>query len=448
MKTGIQKTWDAVLEGLKLSVSTATFNAYLKPTELSEVKEEGSELLCEIACISPYSKNTLESKHQIQIKNELERILGKNCNIHFIVREKTASEKETIDALPLFKPEVVDNQIWKKARLKEGSTFENYAVASSNQMAFAAATAVAKRPGDTYNPLFIYGGVGVGKTHLMQSIGHFAIAKGESSVLFCTGEEFTNDLVEAIKNKGTDKVRYKYRKVKILLIDDIQFIAGKPTIQEEFFHTFNAILRDGGQVVMTSDRPPSEISKLEERLRSRFAAGMIVDIGPADFELRSAILLIKARQKNIHLPTNVAQLIATQVEGLRELEGTLIKLHSYGEITLESAEKHLKVVKSSPAKFLIPSEITRVVGDYYGISVPLIKGEKRTKSIVVARQVLMYILRNDLQLSFEEIGQMVGGRDHSTVMHAHDKINLLLKTENKLNQDIHQIKKLLFITSG
>lgn len=448
MKTGIQKTWETVLEALKLSVSTATFNAYLKPTELFSVKEEGEGLVCEIACISPYSKNTLESKHKAQIQDELERVLGKKCRISYVVHIKQPTEKEAIETLPLFKSENVDNQIWKKARLKEGSTFENYAVAGSNQMAFAAATAVAKRPGDTYNPLFIYGGVGVGKTHLMQSIGHYAISKGETSVLFCTGEEFTNDLVDAIKNKGTDKVRYKYRKVKILLIDDIQFIAGKPSVQEEFFHTFNAILRDGGQVVMTSDRPPSEISKLEERLRSRFAAGMIVDIGPADFELRSAILLIKARQKNINLPTTVAQFIATQVEGLRELEGTLIKLHSFGEITLESAEKYLKVAKSSPAKFLIPSEITRIIGDFYGVSVPLIKGEKRTKSIVTARQVLMFILRDDLKLSFEEIGQMVGGRDHSTVMHAHNKINFLLKTENKTNQDIHQIRKLLFITSG
>lgn len=448
MKTGIQKTWETVLESLKLAVTAPTYNAYLKQTELLEVNEKDQDLLCKIACISPYAKNTLESKCAIQIKTELERILGKTCIITFVVQAKIASEKETLDSLPLFKTENVDSQFWKKARLREDYTFENYAVAGSNQMAFAASTAVGKRPGDTYNPLFIHGGVGVGKTHLMQSIGHFVISKGETSVLFCTGEEFTNDLVDAIKNKGTDKVRYKYRKVKILLIDDIQFIAGKPTVQEEFFHTFNAILRDGGQVVMTSDRPPSEISKLEERLKSRFAAGMIVDIGPADFELRSAILLIKAHQKNIPLSTNVAQFIATQVEGLRELEGILIKLHSMGEITQESAEKHLNVVKSSPTKFLIPSEITRVIGDFYGISVPLIKGDKRTKSIVVARQILMFILRDDLQLSYEEIGQLIGGRDHSTVMHAFEKISLLQKTDNKTNQDIHQIRKLLFITSG
>jgi chromosomal replication initiator protein len=448
MKTSLQKTWETILESLKLSVSVAAFNAYLRQTELLEVKEEGESLSCKIACISPYSKNTLTSKYTQQIKDELARVLGKDCNLSFAVQSKSESLVSAVETLPLFKEENVDNQIWKKARLRADYTFENYAVAGSNQMAFAAATAVAKRPGDTYNPLFIYGGVGVGKTHLMQSIGHFAITKGETSVLFCTGEEFTNDLVDAIRNKGTDKVRYKYRKVRILLIDDIQFIAGKPTVQEEFFHTFNSILRDGGQIVMTSDRPPSEISKLEERLRSRFSAGMIVDIGPADFELRSAILLIKAKQRNILLPINIAQFIATQVEGLRELEGVLTRLHSQGEITLELAQKELKMAQNTQTKFLIPSEIMKTVGNYYGISIPLIKGDKRTKSIVTSRQILMYILRCDLKLSFEEIGQLVGGRDHSTVMHAHDKIDLLLKSDNKTNQDIYQIRKLLSITSG
>jgi chromosomal replication initiator protein len=354
--------------------------------------------------------------------------------------------------LPLFNTEKTTETVQShRAHLKPEYTFENYAVSGSNQMAYAAAMAVSKKPGTAYNPLFIYGGVGVGKTHLMQAIGHVVVNNGDVA-LFCTGEEFTNDLVEGIRNKSTEKVRSKYRKVKLLMIDDVQFIAGKASVQEEFFHTFNSIQREGGQIVMTSDRPPAEIAKLEERLRSRFGAGMIVDVGPADFELRTAILLIKAQQRHFNLPMESAQLVATHIDGVRELEGFLVRLVTQSELTGESAqetaEKLLKIPMSSgPRKVITPAEVITFVGNYYGVGIQQLKGDRRTKTLVIPRQILMHLLRNDLRLSLDEVGRLLGGRDHSTVMHGDEKIKSTIKSDPQLQQQLQEIKQKLLISS-
>jgi chromosomal replication initiator protein len=284
----------------------------------------------------------------------------------------------------------------------------------------------------------------------MQGIGHTLLARGEGPILFCSGEEFTNDLVEGIRLKSTEKVRSKYRRVKLLLIDDVQFIAGKATVQEEFFHTFNAIGREGGQVVMTSDKPPAEIARLEERLRSRFGAGMIVDVGPADFEMRTAILLIKAKQKKVNLPMETAQAIAANTEGVRELEGVLIKLLTEAEVTgqpisMNMAEQVMKISqsRSGTAKVVTPTEVIQLVSDYFGVGVAQIKGERRTKTIVVPRQILMYLLRFDLRLPFEEVGRLVGGRDHSTVMHAADKIKVQMERDEMIKNQVGQLRNKL-----
>ncbi|KKU94641.1 MAG: Chromosomal replication initiator protein DnaA [Candidatus Amesbacteria bacterium GW2011_GWC1_48_10] len=448
-----EKTWDAVLQALRLTVSTGTYNTYIRQTELLEIREKEGRLICEVGCSSAFVKIYLEQRCWGQIMEELERVTGKRCELILKVGSRKAREQETgSDNLPLFEEKTgISDGGWKRAKLKADFTFENYAVAGSNQMAFAAAQAVARKIGEAYNPLFIYGGVGVGKTHLMQAIGHEVLKNDKGTVLFCSGEEFTNDLVEAIRFKATEKIRSKYRKVKALLIDDVQFIAGKPGVQEEFFHTFNAIQREGGQVVMTSDRPPTEISKLEERLRSRFGAGLIVDIGPADFELRTAILLIKSRQRNIDLPMEAAQAIAERIEGVRELEGFLVRLATEAEvgrkeITQERIDQLLKVNRptNGEARVVTPAEVISAVGEYYRIGTSALKGERRTKMIAWPRQILMYFLRHELKLPLEEVGRILGGRDHTTVMHGSGKVKLELETNPQLKTELGEIKKRIF----
>lgn len=443
-----EKIWKAVLEALRLVVSTGTYNTYLRQTFLESIREKDGRLLCEIGCGSTFVKNTIEQRYWGQIAEELERITGQKCEVILIVKSIRGEEQERISG-PLFDNKETIRGGWKRANLKEDFTFDNYAVAGSNQMAFAAAMAVSKKPGQAYNPLFIYGGVGVGKTHLMQAIGHEVLKNNGGTVLFCSGEEFTNDLVEAIRYKTTEKIRAKYRKVRVLLIDDVQFIAGKPSIQEEFFHTFNTLQRDGGQVVMTSDKPPGEIAKLEERLRSRFGAGLTVDIGPADFELRTAILLIKAKQQQIELPMDVAQAVASNIEGVRELQGFLMQLITEAavkqkQINKELADELLKIKKgpgNGTTKMVTPTDVIGLVGNFYGVGIQQLKGERRTKLVAGPRQVAMYFLRYQLNLPWEEVGRLLGGRDHTTAMHGADKIKMNLETDVGLKFQVDEIKK-------
>lgn len=452
------KLWASVLESLKLSVSPGTFTTYFRPTSLVNISEVADRLICEVACHNPYNRDTLDKRYYGQIVSELERISGKKCELKLLVQEsRRVEEQESVSKLPLFEEnQKVSAEIYKRAGMRPDFTFDNYAVSGSNQMAFAAATAVAKRPGVAYNPLFIYGGVGVGKTHLMQAIGNTAITKGESAVLFCTSEEFTNDLVESIRNKSTEKIRVKYRKLKVLMIDDVQFIAGKPTAQEEFFHTFNSIQKGGGQIVMTSDKPPSEIAKLEERLKSRFGAGMIVDIGQPDFELRTAILMIKAKGRQIDLSPEVAQIAAENIEGLRELEGFLMQLQSAMEVdgvakpSLDMAERLLKINHTSASRGYIvtPTEVINLVGEYFNLGIQQLKGDRRSKHIVWPRQILMYLLRFELKLPLEEVGRLLGGRDHTTIMHGSSKVQLQLNTDTALQNDVHNLKKKLLTSRG
>ncbi len=445
-----EKTWTSVLASLKTEVSEGIFNTYLKNTHIVDIQENDQRTIFEIGCNSTFIRNTLDLRYHGQIARELSRVTGKTAEVVIKVAEKKIEldEKGTLFETP---KATVFSDAWRKANLKADFTFENYAVSGSNQMAYAAAQAVAKKLGETYNPLFIYGGVGVGKTHLMQAIGHEALRNSNGQVLFCSGEEFTNDLVEAIRFKTTDKVRSKYRKVKLLMIDDVQFIAGKPTVQEEFFHTFNAIQRDGGQVVMTSDKPPGEIAKLEERLRSRFGAGLIVDVGPADFELRSAIVLIKAKQRNMEISMETAQTIAANVTGVRELQGALIKLETEERIRgkkldMEEILKLLNVQNEEAIKsrFITPTEVINQIGNYYGVGVQQLKGEKRTKTIVWPRQILMFILRHDLKLPLEEVGRLLGGRDHTTVLHATDKVRGELDQNHKFAAEMADVKRKIF----
>ena len=284
----------------------------------------------------------------------------------------------------------------------------------------------------------------------MNAVGYDALnIDPTSNVLFSTGEQFTNDIVEGIRNKSTPQVRQKYRKLKVLMIDDIQFIAGKDTVQEEFFHTFNALVSAGSQVIMTSDKPPSEISKLEERLRSRFEAGLIVDIAPPDFELRCAIIQIKSKQRGIDLPMDMVQLIAGNMESARKIEGTLVKLTS--EVLLKKAEITPDLIESILGKGIEtngqkiksnPNDLISAVAKYFSLKKRSIMGTSRSRPIARPRQILMYLMRIELQLPLEEVGRLIG-RDHTTVMHAVDKITHLASSDVKIREDIRGIKNML-----
>jgi len=318
-------------------------------------------------------------------------------------------------------------------------------------MAYAAATAVSKTPGLSYNPLFLYGSTGVGKTHLMQAIGHSVQENNPRlKMIFSTGEEFTNEIIEAISNKTTTSFKKKYRRVDLLMIDDVQFIAGKYSIQEEFFHTFNAVYQAKKQIVITSDRPPEEIDKLEARLRSRFEGGLTIDIGAPDFELRTAILLIKAKQRRVDLPIEAAKLLSANIENPRKLEGILIRVISESQIKDIPLDSELvksvlgKTLKIPPKeKIFEPEEVVRAVSSFYNLKVSELKGGKRDKIFSLPRQILYYILRTEVGTGLAEIGELLGGRDHTTVLYGVRKISDLIGSDEKIRVDIVGIKNQL-----
>ncbi|MBU0997992.1 chromosomal replication initiator protein DnaA [Patescibacteria group bacterium] len=446
--------WKDSLESIKISVSSAIFSTWFSQTHISELKKENKKFIIQIGCNSPFVKTTLENRYYGLIQDALSKVLEMPCDLMFIVKENPNKEKmssqETIS--PLFennkdnKEEI--NNSFRYSRIKPGFTFENFAVSSSNQMAWAAAEAVSKNPGSAYNPLFVWGGVGVGKTHLMNAIGVSILQKNpDAKIHFCTGEEFTNDIVEGIRTKTTQAFRNKYRKLKVLFVDDIQFIAGKDAVQEEFFHTFNAVQGAGGQVILTSDKPPDEISKLEERLRSRFEAGLIVDIAPPDFELRCAITQIKAKEKELDIPMEIVQLIAGNVEAARKIEGFLTRLMT--ESNLKKVEISEDFVQSLLGKGVEPNsrilktnpnDLINAVAEFYSLGKRQLLGDSRARPVSLPRQVLMYLLRTQYNLPLQEVGRLIGGRDHTTVMHAVDKITNLASTDVKIREDILGIK--------
>jgi len=455
MNLDLKSTWKDALEIVKVSVSPAIFSTWFSKTHISSLNEVGERVIVEIGCPTSYAKNTIESRYFGLIQDCLNKVIGKNCDVTFTVKEnldKTESNKEVV--APLFEDKK-DNkeftEVLRRSRIKVSFTFENFAVSGSNQMAHAAALAVSESLGTAYNPLFIWGGVGVGKTHLMQAVGYSTLLRDQNTlVLSCTAEDFTNDIIDGIRNKSTQEVRKKYRKLNLLMVDDIQFIGGKETAQEEFFHTFNAVTSAGGQVIMTADKPPSEIFKLEDRLRSRFEAGLIVDVAPPDFELKCAIVQIKSVERKIPLEMDQVHLIAANTEGARNIEGVLIKIMNEVHlkklpITTELVEGALSHTEETNGKVIrsTPEQTIDAVCKYYQIGKRLILGETRARQIARPRQMLMYLLRTQLGIAFEEVGRLVGGRDHSTVMHAVNKITQLATTDVHIREDMLKIKNIL-----
>jgi chromosomal replication initiator protein len=458
MKPDEKQVWRDLLESLKVSLSSAIFSTWFSQTHIVSIKENNNRYIAEVGCASSFVKTTIENRYFGLVQDNLSKTLGQPCDLMFVVKEDPDKQKVSTNPSPLFdvrNVDITDSQFLSAlsaSGIRASFNFENFAVSSSNQMAWAAAEAVAENPGSAYNPLFIWGGVGVGKTHLMNSVG-FVLLKEDinAKVLCCTGEDFTNDIVEGIRNKSTQAVRQKYRKLKALFVDDIQFIAGKDAVQEEFFHTFNTLARSGGQIILTSDKPPSDISKLEERLRSRFEAGLIVDIAPPDFELRCAIIQIKAQDRGIEIPMDLVQLIAGNIDSARKIEGFLIKLITQTKmkslpVTPEIIETLLgkgQEISNGNGKKIEPGEVINAVAKYFSVGKRSLLGDSRARPIAMPRQILMYYLRTQLSLPLQEVGRLVGGRDHTTVMHAVDKITHLASTSVDIRQDIKGIKNIL-----
>ncbi len=450
-----EKLWPIILAEIELQVSKPVFQTFFTGTSLISVEKN----VATIGCPNPLTQRMIETRYYALLKNILDKHTSNNNSLVFAIKKAdgllSLTQKEPG---PLFAktgsfPEI---DLAKQAHLRPDFTFETFAVSPCNQMAYAAAVAVSRSPGTAYNPLFLHGGVGVGKTHLMQAIGHTVLEKQKNlKIIYCMGEEFTNEIIDAIQTKTTKKFKEKYRSAQMLLIDDIQFIAGKTAVQEEFFHTFNTVQREGGQIVLTSDRPPAEIAKLEERLRSRFEGGLIIDIAPPDFELRCAILLIKAKQKEINLPMDVAQTLAANISSIRKLEGALIRLVTEAQfkkvpLTPELAKSLLSKTNNNetPARRKVTSnEVLETIADRFNLKISYLKGPKRDRSLAFPRQVCMHILRIECGYPLEEVGEVLGGRDHTTIMHGVEKISTLLSTNEKLREDIAWIKTKLWGTT-
>jgi len=450
--------WSSILAEMELALSPGNFATWVGPIKCAGLEKNKQGYCLTLSCPSVFHKNQVADRYVGQIQKMAEKNLKSRCEVVLIIEQKEASAKKEAEN-DLFSIDVVKMadeaylRAVKKAGLVPGQTFENFAVSSSNEVAHAAAKTAAKKPGEIYHLIFIYGGVGVGKTHLMQAVGHEILKKNPGRALvYCTGEEFTNEFIEAIRNKTTPLFRQKYRKARVLFLDDVQFIAGKEAVQEELFHTFNAVHKEGGQIILTSDRLPAEIKVLEDRLKSRFEGGMTVDIQKPGFELRTAILLIKAQQKKIDLPMRVAQTIAANIESTRQLEGILLRLHGEQETRKEPLTEELvkallgKINGEVKGGSRRPSvrQIINCVAEYFQIKPGDIKGTRRIKALVLARQITMYLLRKELQLPFAEVGEYLGGKDHTTIMHGNNKIAGILAESDQLRMDVAGIRKAVY----
>jgi len=446
-----EQIWKDVLENVRVMVSPAIFSTWIAHTFLVSLRKiDDKRYMAEIGCSSTYIKATVEKRYFGLIQDALIKIIEAPADLIFEVKQQERVSSEKFET-PLFAERDENEDITRRLAelmVRPGFTFENFAVSGSNQMAHAASEAVARTPGSAYNPLFIWGGVGVGKTHLMHAVAHDLVRERiDTKLVICTGEEFTNDIVEGIRNKTTQRFRDKYRKLNALFVDDIQFIAGKDAVQDEFFHTFNAVTGAGGQVILTADKPPTEITYLEKRLLSRFEAGLVVDVGQPDFELRCAICQIKAKEKQIELLTEHVHLIAGNLDTARKIEGFLIKLMS--ELKLKHLEPTEELIKGmfgkgrelvENQKKATPDGLMEAVCSHYSVSKRAITGKARAKMIVRPRQILMYLLRTELNLPLEEVGRMIGGRDHTTVMHAVDKVSQLASQDVDTREDILRIR--------
>jgi chromosomal replication initiator protein len=443
-----KQVWRAALGELQVSLSPANFETWLRDTALIAVEEHRFT----VAVPNGFAKDWLETRYRSLVSQTLARIVGYSVQVEFEVREGVSSGLDGEPDQPVRLEPTRAGADNGAATLNQRYTFANFIVGSANRLAHAASLSVAERPGHAYNPLFLYGGVGLGKTHLMHAIGNQVIGRfPRKKVLYATSEKFTNDFITSIQQGRIDEFRSRYRKIDLLLIDDIQFIADKERTQEEFFHTFNAIHEDGKQIVLSSDRPPKAIVTLEERLRSRFEWGLIADLTAPDLETRIAILRAKAEEQNTRIPSDVLEFIARKVvSNIRELEGALNRIVAYASmgampIGIELAQAVLSNVLYNPKKRMVtPERIAQAVSDYYGVELDALKGQKRDKSIVMPRQIAMYLMRAETDASLLRIGAELGGRDHSTVLHACEKISRESQENDELRRELAAVRELIY----
>ena len=441
MQTKLQEFWDKALELLKTELSGISFETWIKTLEPLAMDETSITLRVS----SVYQKGILQTKYLDLIKNTIKHITHKEYTLVFVTPEEVG--QGTGDST---EPNAAASN-HSNSYLNPKYTFDSFVIGNSNRFAHAASLAVAEAPAKAYNPLFIYGGVGLGKTHLMHAIGRFILDQTPSQkVLYVTSEKFTNELINAIKDDKNKEFRDKYRNMDVLLIDDIQFIAGKERTQEEFFHTFNALYEAGKQIILSSDKPPKDIVPLEDRLRSRFEWGLIADIQPPDYETRIAILRKKAQQDKLVVSDEITSFIANKVESnIRELEGTLNKIIAYAsltnsEMTLKLAEKAIKDITSSRKKTITSTYIQEMVAKYFDINKEDLRAQKRTRDITLPRQIAMYLCREYANLSLPKIGEAFGGRDHTTVIHSYNKISEGIKTKPEVRNAVEDIRRNIF----
>ncbi len=448
----LQNQWDKILLMVKEEheIMDVSYNTWLVPLKVHSVEGNKVQILAPDANFITY----IRKKYGLILQVTIEEVTGFSCTLDFIT-EENIKENEKPEKQLINKASDVSQSAIQSANLNPRYTFDTFVVGANNNLAHAAALAVAESPGEVYNPLFIYGGVGLGKTHLMHSIAHFILKnRPDAKILYVTSEKFTNELIDAIRNKNnitTTEFREKYRNNDVLLIDDIQFIIGKESTQEEFFHTFNTLYESKKQIIISSDKPPKEIETLEERLRSRFEWGLTVDIQSPDYETRMAILRKKEEMEGYNIDNEVIKYIATNIKSnIRELEGALTKIVALSkldhnkEIDIALAEEALKDIISPGAdKKVTPERIIQVVADHFGITTLDISSQKRNKEIVFPRQIVMYLCQNMTDASLQEIGKYLGGRDHTTIIHGREKISSELGTNQNLANTIDILKKKL-----
>lgn len=483
----LTQIWQAALGTIQMQTSRHEFDTWLRGTALLSL--EGGTAT--IGTISPFHKEGLENRYMVPVRRSLGDVVGfpvqvrvviapnqvSRADAHLAAREFGQSQHEQEEPAPGTVMVATSSsngsssgnghtttttqrgmiQLDLSSAMRAGMlnpkyTFSRFIVGSSNRLAHAACSAVAEHPAQAYNPLFLYGGVGLGKTHLLHAIGNYVLDRDpEINVLYVSSEKFTNDLINSIRRQQTEEFRIRYRNIDILLIDDIQFIAGKDATQEEFFHTFNTLHSAAKQIVISSDRPPKAILTLEERLRSRFEWGLIVDVQPPDLETRTAILRAKGEQMNITFPSEVIDFLAHKVQSnIRELEGSLNRVAAYAELNLlpisvdVAAAALAELLDHTRRKHITPEMIIQAVAEFYGVDTRVLHGRGRSRNIVVPRQVAMYLIREETECSLVDIGNLLGGRDHTTVMHGCEKIAEEINADSRLRNEILAIREKLY----
>lgn len=442
-----EELWQAVLAQIQLNVSQANFATWFKNTEIISQKDNKTT----VSVPNSFVKAWLEDKYNKTILKIIHNLEEEIREVRFVVGSdglKTVRKPSSPISLENDQLEFQEFKVGKETNLNPKYTFSSFVVGPFNELPYAAASAVAKNPGFVYNPLFVYGGVGLGKTHLLQAIGNEVVKNfPKKKVKYISSEKFTSEVVRGIQNREMDMFKSKYRNFDVLIIDDIQFLAGKEKTQEEFFHVFNVLYENNKQVILSSDRPPKAIQALAERLRSRFEGGMIADISAPDFETRVAILKTKAQEKNISFPEEIYQYIASIVKkNIRELEGALNRLFVAQKINnqpplLDTVKNLLKNITSSPAQIVTPNKIITTVAEFYDLREKDLLTTSRRKEIVRPRQIAMYLLREELKSSFPYIGRRFSGKDHTTAIHSYKKIFEEINKNKKLEEEIGLIRE-------